>query len=484
MFPSWRFKLREARVAWNSGRYDEAGALLAEDSLREFLPAKRLAQDVASKMVERAGDRFACGDSSAGWQDLAVADRLGGQAEAITQIRQQYAERALGEARRNLASGQAAAALSRLEKLRRKGLSSAASRGLQQLATRMVEAEQAAAHGRFNEASAAVARAQRIAAEQAAQGVTMEIVRQLERQGKELARLGVECHRLSSALHEALSRQDWSAALSAAEELLAIAPRHSAARQARRRAWKAVGMDVTSAGRARPLAGCVSLALGAAGGAGAHHSTRPGTGSCEGDTVTGSDKPRRMLLWIDAVGGFLICLDDEIVLGQPSPGGPIALPILADLSRRHAVIRRDGGAYVLEPLHRTRVDGKEVTGPVVLADNQLIELGESVRLRFTKPHALSATARLVLESSHKTQPSADAVLLMSDSCVLGPSGHCHVSCRDWQHDVVLYRQSEKLYCRAEVPLTVDGDRTTGSMEVPSGARIEGEDFSFTLEEAT
>ena len=68
----------------------------------------------------------------------------------------------------------------------------------------------------------------------------------------------------------------------------------------------------------------------------------------------------------------------------------------------------------------------------MLADNQLIQLGDNVRLRFTKPHALSATARLVLESHHKTQPSADAVLLMADSCVLGPNRHCHVRCRNWQ----------------------------------------------------
>ena len=118
------------------------------------------------------------------------------------------------------------------------------------------------------------------------------------------------------------------------------------------------------------------------------------------------------------------------------------MPILADLSRRHAVIRREAGAYVLEPLQPVRVDGREITGPTVLADNQLIQLGDNVRLRFTKPHALSATARLDFESHHKTQPSADAVLLMADSCVLGPNRHCHVRCRDWQHDVVLYRHGD------------------------------------------
>jgi hypothetical protein len=47
MFQAWRFQLREARVAWQNGRYDEAGAILSTQPLRDFLPAKQLAQDVA-----------------------------------------------------------------------------------------------------------------------------------------------------------------------------------------------------------------------------------------------------------------------------------------------------------------------------------------------------------------------------------------------------------------------------------------------------
>jgi hypothetical protein len=186
-------------------------------------------------------------------------------------------------------------------------------------------------------------------------------------------------------------------------------------------------------------------------------------------------------LWIDAVGGFLVCMDDCIVLGQPSPNNPIAVPILADLSRRHAVIRRDAGAYVLEPLQRTCVDGREISGPHVLTDNQLIQLGDNVRVRFSRPHALSTTARLVIESHHRTQPSADAILLMADSCVLGPNRHCHVRCRDWKHDMVVYRQDDRVCCRADEPLTIDGVDARGKSEIQSGVRVEGEEFSFTWE---
>jgi hypothetical protein len=288
-----------------------------------------------------------------------------------------------------------------------------------------------------------------------------------------------ECQRLTAEMHAALAAENWSAVLTAADGLLAIAPRHAAAGHARRRAWKAVGMDVTQTHHRRR--GYVSLQVDGAAGRAGRRSTRLGSRSNEEDTLAGSEQPHRALLWIDAVGGYLVCTDDCIVLGQPSPNNAIAVPILADLSRRHAVIRRDAGAYVLEPLQQTRVDGREITGPHVLADNQLIQLGDNVKVRFSRPHALSATARLVIESHHKTQPSADAVLLMADSCVLGPSRHCHVVCRDWKRDIVVYRQNDRVYCRADEPLTIDGVEAPGEQDIAAGVRVEGEEFSFTWE---
>jgi hypothetical protein len=481
MFPAWRLQLREARVAWQGGRYDEAGALLTAESLRDFLPAKRLARDVAGKMVERANERFARGESSAGWHDLQQADRLGGQAEAISRLRAQYAERVLGEAQSYVLANQPSAAIALLDKLGRRGLGHERSRMLRQVAQLLQEAERAAAHGHFAEAASITNRAAALIKPLAAGMSTMdEIATRLDGEAQRLTQRGSDCQRLTAEMHAALAAENWSAVLTAADGLLAIAPHHVAAGQARRRAWKAVGMDVTRT-HAHRRAGHVSLQLDQAVGHGGRRSTRRGSRSNEDDTVTGSEHPQRALLWIDAVGGFLVCTDDCVVLGQPSPGNLVAVPILADISRRHAVIRRDAGAYVLEPLQQTRIDGREITGPHVLADNQLIQLGDNVRIRFSKPHALSATARLVMESHHKTQPSSDAVLLMADSCVMGPSRHCHVLCRDWKRDIVVYRQNDGMYCRADESLTIDGVEASGESEIASGVRVEGEEFSFTWE---
>jgi hypothetical protein len=480
-------RLRDARAACQNGRYDEASEMLRDAELREFLPAKQLAQQVAAKILERAAGRLATGDSAAGWHDLNSADRLGATANSLAKIRQQYADQSLVEVRRYLAAGEHAQALARLEKLRQHGLADDRVRFCQQIANQMQEAEVWASRGHFVEAAVAIRRAAAFAAIQNKERSIMDDVAAKLRAEEERFDLAAEdCRRLSAEMHSALAAENWNTVLSTADTLLAIAPQHVAAAQARRRAWKAVGMDVTRlhAGRAAGpwrQAARLPVALALEASRLLPRSTRRSSRSSEVDTVAGKENPRRALLWVDAVGGFLVCLDDEIAIGQPSASESLAVPVLADLSRRHAMIRRDSGAYVIEPLQRTLVDGREIKGPFVLVDNQLIQLGDNVRIRFRRPHALSMTARLNFESHHKTQPTADGVLLMADSCVLGPNRHCHVVCKDWQRDVVVYRQDEQVFCRADEALTIDGVAATSGNAIQPGARVEGESFSFAWE---
>ena len=52
-----------------------------------------------------------------------------------------------------------------------------------------------------------------------------------------------------------------------------------------------------------------------------------------------TDGPKgRFLLWADAVGGFLVCLDDRIILGRAGPDSPADVPLMGDLSRNHATL--------------------------------------------------------------------------------------------------------------------------------------------------
>lgn len=191
----------------------------------------------------------------------------------------------------------------------------------------------------------------------------------------------------------------------------------------------------------------------------------------------------RCMLWIDAVGGYWVCLGEELTIGQPGRPGP-DVPILGDLSSCHARLRRDGEGFLIEAVRDIAVDGSAVRRVERLRDGSHIQLGPAVRLLFRRPHALSGTVRMDFLSRHRTQPSSDAVLWMADTCILGPKRHSHVVCRNWPCEVILYRDGSRLYCRSERSLRIDGVECGDGGAISRNSRVEGDGFSFNWEAVT
>ena len=194
-----------------------------------------------------------------------------------------------------------------------------------------------------------------------------------------------------------------------------------------------------------------------------------------------SEKDQRFVLWVDAVGGYLVCPGDDIHIGQPLTEGRVEVPILADLSRVQTVLHRDGEGYLVEPVRTTRLNGQPLEAIAPLCDGDILELGQGVRLRFSRTHPLSGTARLDFISRHRTQPAVDAVLLMAESCVLGPASNNHIRCPEWSREVVLVDQGDSLFVRTEGEFEIDGKPYTDRGPLTRGSHVAGEDFSFSLE---
>lgn len=191
---------------------------------------------------------------------------------------------------------------------------------------------------------------------------------------------------------------------------------------------------------------------------------------------------QRFLLWVDAVGGFLVCLADEVTIGQPDPQRGVDVPILGDLSARHIRIRRDAEGYLAQVRRPIKLNGRVVEDAAPLPADCELEAGAGVRLRFRRPHPLSATAQLFSTSRHRTQPSTDGVLLMAESLVLGPGPQCHIHCPTWTREVILYRVGAgPLWCRAAGTLEIDGRRLDGCGPVSLDSHVTGDDFSLSLE---
>jgi hypothetical protein len=188
------------------------------------------------------------------------------------------------------------------------------------------------------------------------------------------------------------------------------------------------------------------------------------------------------VLWVDAVGGYLVTLKDEIMLGQAVPDPGTDISIQADVSRRHARIQRVGEDYLIQPLAVVTVGGSPIVKATPLADGDEIGLGSSVRLQFRKPHPLSNTARLDLITGQRLQPAVDAVILMGETCLLGPANNNHICCDHWDDSVVLSRGDEgKLKYRAGERLDIDGTPVADQGQVSWGSRMAGKNFAITLE---
>jgi len=258
-----------------------------------------------------------------------------------------------------------------------------------------------------------------------------------------------------------------------ADELLALAPEHEEVRKARTKAWRALEPPtfVHPAGpksATPPLEPAVACAVA---------SVEAEASEDEKD----ADSPRRLLCWIDGVGGYLLCMSPRISLGRATGDATVDVPLFADVSRLHAYLSRDTeGGYVLEAVRPVKVNGKAVDR-VLLKDGDELALGSACVLRFRQPLAVSGTARLDLVSRHRLPLSLDGVLLMADACLLGDSTGTHVTVPGLHRPLALVRFKENLAAQCAGRFQVDGKDCKGRARLRSKSTVAAEDFRLKLE---
>ncbi len=190
----------------------------------------------------------------------------------------------------------------------------------------------------------------------------------------------------------------------------------------------------------------------------------------------------RFILWIDGVGAFEMFTAARVTIGGPTHDKePADLVLLANLSRRHATFVRSGEGYVLEGHGACKVADRPVEERTYLNTNYRIELGSGVRLRFRIPSMLSGTAVIDFLSDHRPDRSVDGVILMDDTCLLGPAADNHVVCPEWSDTVVLYRKAEGFWCKSNAALAIDGRLTNGGGLVTPGSFVHADDLGFRIE---
>jgi hypothetical protein len=191
----------------------------------------------------------------------------------------------------------------------------------------------------------------------------------------------------------------------------------------------------------------------------------------------------RFLLWVDGVGGFLICLAPRVLLGHGALDSDVDVPILADISRHHAWLQRDAQGYVVEAIRPVQINQQTVSQKALVRPGDLITLGKSCQFAFAQAVPVSASARLDLVSGHRLWRALRGVLLMAETLVLGPGPAVHVQVPDLAEPLVLFRQKTGLAVHYPGKLWLNDQPAKDRSVVEAGTRITVEELSLTLERA-
>lgn len=204
--------------------------------------------------------------------------------------------------------------------------------------------------------------------------------------------------------------------------------------------------------------------------------------------LTGKDNPvwqsqcERYMLWIDGVGAWQLCVGQSFLIGGPTLEHQSAdICLMANISRKHATLTRYSENWFIQPHQSTVVSGRTIADRALLKTGDEIRLAERVRLGFRIPNVLSSSALIDFESPHRPAQSVNGIILMTDTCLLGPRRDHHVHCPEWTDLVVLFVQNGQLRCRSRIALKVNEDRIRDSAELKDGAIVTGDDLRFRVE---
>lgn len=438
---SW-LTLRQAREALKNGRLEEAHRLLCQPDALGHQRSWELSRELARAYVERGVRHLRQDDAEAAWVDLGLAEQINPSDAAAERLRKALVRLGLAQVRGLLQAGEAGKAVEAVVLLNDRAARHPDLTWLDDAARGWGLARDLAGRGEFTQALEALGRVRQLLPDNAA----------LERFRGEVEKHQQRFPGMLVRLHAALERQRWREVVELAEDVLRAAPQHREARKARELAWKAV----------QPLT-----------------VVTPGGSGAESPAPE-AEPARRFLLWVDGVGGYLVCLGPRVTFGQATHDTFVEVPLFADVSRLHATLTRDAEGYFLEAVRTVQVNGRAVER-AILRPNDRITLGSCCQLRFQLPSPLSTTARLDLVSGHRLPVAVSAVVLMADTLLLGEGPQAHVPVPGLKEPVVLFRHRDGLGVRHPGGLVVNGERCQGRSLLAPATTVAGEDFSFALE---
>jgi tetratricopeptide (TPR) repeat protein len=457
------------------GDLDVAIEHFRQDPFFQSINGRQLGRQLISALLRRAENAMSMGNLASAWTDLTTAGKVAHSADEdqVSRLMNQLVEMTIEAADALLAMAKTTHAVQMIDQLSRRKIMDWRADRIRNVAQCLQLAEDFAASGKFTDAIEQLEQAKNLQPSLPFVESRLAAGRQRELQIKEL----------TAELQSTALKCHWADVNKCCQKILTIAPKHQIALDAQKHSVGQMQRKTSAGVRATHIPDRHRVSESNSFFQIENSGPAPNETVCgfSTDTVSNGSNADTFLLWVDGVGGYLVCTNEVNTIGQAVPESAISIPIVGDLRRRHARLETVDGHHLLHSLGSVSINGGAIQSPVEIKHQQTIEFDGGVKLKYAQSHPLSRTARLDFLSRHRTQPWSDAILLASKSIILGPNRNNHVFCPTWNSDLIIFRRKEKWYCRSSEPIEIDHQAVGTEGEIQFNSRIVGEDFSLTLE---
>ena len=192
--------------------------------------------------------------------------------------------------------------------------------------------------------------------------------------------------------------------------------------------------------------------------------------------------PKRFMIRVDGVGSFLVLREGRLTVGPAGSSRHPDVGLLADSGLPVAAIERTDEDYFLSADAPVAVNDVPTTRKL-LVDGDRIAFSPRCRLKFAMPNAASTSAVLNMSGTRLPQGDARRVVLLDKSIIMGPGSSAHIRVDVLGEAAVLHVRDGRIFCRCGSEVMVDDrpmDRQTG---IPMNTQVKIGPLSFVVTEA-
>ncbi len=156
--------------------------------------------------------------------------------------------------------------------------------------------------------------------------------------------------------------------------------------------------------------------------------------------------PERLLILVDGSGSYLLIRNAQATIGRAATDSPADIPIVSNLSERHAEIVRVDDDYFIFANREVNIDGRNIQQKLLQNGDKII-LGKRAKLTFNLPSRKSTSAVLDLSGSGKLPNDVKRIIMFDRLATVGRRSNAHIAVTTASEDLVLYERGGKLWLR-------------------------------------